>query len=422
MRVEDDLVGTDRPVITTDPAKQQVNETQVINITLISDQQKRIVQKFQCLGCKRNFGNVSGLSRHGPHCSNTSNAGKSLSTCSIRFECSKCRKTFASKGYLKQHQSSSVLCRRMAEESILLALSETNSTVRNLVCVGCEKEFLNKNGLQSHKNHCKVLKAKSMVGSDTNRSQVPGESISTESSRSEPIEEPRKESAPSSNISEQSSKSINPLQCLNCNRIFKNKSGLTSHKNHCAPKPQSDGQAISARPDLEASASSPNKEGAGQKDMSLTLVDTANQNIFSKQTVQTNPNVLTSPETEQQSQTAEASNSSKANETEVANQSANYSSTALTKQTAETSQSSNMNQRPTNKNQPIQTLLKCTLCPKVCKNKGSLASHFKACTIRNNPALQKSQRRLSKSLLLVTRQSEDERDRRLSTTLIVKQV
>ena len=156
--------------------------------------------------------------------------------------------------------------------------------------------------------------------------------------------------------------------------------------------------------------------------MSLTLVDIANQHILSKQTVQTNPNVLTSPETEQLSQTAEASNSSKANETSVTNQSANCSSTALTKQTAETSQSSNMNQRPTNKKQPIQTLLKCTLCPKVCKNKGSLDSHFKACTIRNYPALQKSQRRLSKSLLLVTRQLEDERDRRLSTTLIVKQV
>ena len=237
------------------------------------------------------------------------------------------------------------------------------------------------------------------------------------------MEEPRKQSAPVSSISAQSSKSINPLQCLTCNRVFKNKSGLTSHKKHCAPKPQSDGQAMSASTDLEASASIPNKEGAGQKDMSLTLVETANQHILTKQTVQTNPNVQTSHETDQRSQTVERSNSSKTNETLVTNQSANCSSsTALTKQTAETSQSSNTNHKPTNKNQPIQTVLKCTLCPKVCKNKGSLASHFKACTIRNNPALLKSQRRLSKSLLLVTRQLEDERDRRLSTNLMVKQV
>jgi hypothetical protein len=104
VRVED--VDCDRPVSTTQQITRKVNTTQqVINITLISDQQKRIVQKFQCQGCQRNFGNISALSRHNPHCSNTSTE-KSLSTCSIRFECSRCKKTFASKGYLKQHQSS----------------------------------------------------------------------------------------------------------------------------------------------------------------------------------------------------------------------------------------------------------------------------------------------------------------------------
>ena len=176
-----DVPDSDVPVRVTQLVTRHVNTTQqVINITLISDKQKRIVQKFQCSGCQRNFGNLSALSRHRPHCSDTSNE-KSLSTCSIRFECSRCQKTFASKGYLKQHQSSSTLCKRMAEESLAFALSETNSTVRSLTCDSCEKSFLQKKGLHSHKNHCKALKSKSMVtpNAGTNQSQTSGDSSGT---------------------------------------------------------------------------------------------------------------------------------------------------------------------------------------------------------------------------------------------------
>ena len=176
-----DVPDSDVPARVTQLVTRHVNTTQqVINITLISDQQKRIVQKFQCSGCQRNFGNLSALSRHRPHCSDTSTE-KSLSTCSIRFECSRCQKTFASKGYLKQHQSSSTVCKRMAEESIALALSETNSTVKSFTCDSCEKSFLQKKGLHSHKNHCKAMKSKSMVtpNAGTNQSQTSGDSSST---------------------------------------------------------------------------------------------------------------------------------------------------------------------------------------------------------------------------------------------------
>ena len=65
--------------------------------------------------------------------------------------------------------------------------------------------------------------------------------------------------------------------------------------------------------------------------------------------------------------------------------------------------------------------LKCPLCPRVCKNKGSLASHRKACEVKNNPSQMKTRRRLSKTLDFGLRQPED-RDKRLSTTLLVKEV
>ena len=421
-RIVDALIDSDRPAKTTQPITRQVNMTQqVINVTLISDQQKRIVQKFQCQGCHRNFGNVSALSRHKAHCSNTS-AEKSLSTCSIRFECSRCKKTFASKGYLKQHQASSLLCKRIAEESIALALSETNSTSESLKCDYCEKEFLLKKGLQSHKNHCRALKSRSIVSHNPEHSarQTSDDSSSTtlnnksKSSQLEGDQVEQCEAAVQSLSLEKSGTfqepdSLDPLKCSYCNRRFKNKAGLTTHKKHCSLKPQQD---------ETQSTNLTNKEPTGQNDMSLTLVE-ANQPSQTSKPAETSQRSDTSLPA-QSSQPANASQSALASQTTQVSHRPETSQSVLTSQHPETSKTSQASHLP--KTSQPATQLKCSLCPKICKNKGSLASHYKACVIRNNPGLQKSQRRLSKSLQLVTKELDDDRDRRLSTTLLVKQV
>ena len=59
----------------------------------------------------------------------------------------------------------------------------------------------------------------------------------------------------------------------------------------------------------------------------------------------------------------------------------------------------------------------CPLCPKLCKNKGALASHLKACALKNDPSTRKSQRRLSKSLHLMSDSTKDH-EKRLRTGII----
>ena len=183
-------------------SKSDTSHQSRMNVTVVSNLGQKIVQRFQCKGCMRCFGNTSGLTRHSAHCNNSS-IENILSTASIRFECSRCKKSFSSKGYLKQHLLNSKYCKRLAEDSIALALSETNSSTASLTCNGCNKEFTQRNGLTNHRKFCHELTSKESSGSRVEESEVAEISLT------------------------------NPLLCMKCNKVFKNKGGLTTDRKYC---------------------------------------------------------------------------------------------------------------------------------------------------------------------------------------------
>ena len=184
-------------------AHESIRETTRINVTVISNTARRIIQKMHCNGCNRTFGNTSALTRHTPFCKNTSSENI-LSEVSLRYECAQCGKTFSSKGYLKQHQNNSKYCKRVQEEELALALSETNSSTKSLKCNGCNKEFAQRTTYASHKNMCQSLNLGSDIG-----------------------------------LSNSCIDDTSPLHCSLCSQVFKSKSGLTRHKKFCLLKEKS---------------------------------------------------------------------------------------------------------------------------------------------------------------------------------------
>ena len=72
-------------------SKSDTSHQSRMNVTVVSNLGQKIVQRFQCKGCMRCFGNTSGLTRHSAHCNNSS-IENILSTASIRFECSRGKK------------------------------------------------------------------------------------------------------------------------------------------------------------------------------------------------------------------------------------------------------------------------------------------------------------------------------------------
>ena len=355
--------------------KSTSHETTRINVTVISNTARRIIQKMHCNGCNRTFGNTSALTRHTPFCKNTSSENI-LSEVSLRYECAQCGKTFSSKGYLKQHQNNSKYCKRVQEEELALALSETNSSTKSLKCNGCNKEFAQRTTYASHKNMCQSLN----LGSDTG-------------------------------LSNSSIDDTIPLHCSLCRQVFKSKSGLTRHTKFCLLKEKSQLSETSAY----RNNTSPDEHQPQQSDTSHPQ-----QSNTSHPQVQPDNSPAHQPDTSpaRQPDTSPAqqpdTSLSKQPDTSVSQQVATSCSQPANKSNPEQIDMSLTMQQPTND-------LKCTFCPRVCTNKGSLASHKKACEVRNNPGQLKTRCRLSKSLNFALRHPED-RDRRLSTTLLVKEV
>ena len=159
-----------------------------------------------------------------------------LSVSSIRYECSNCKKTFASKGYLKQHMKTSKLCKRMSEDSIARALNDTNSSSnRSITCNGCSKEFVNKKGLKSHKHFCKAL---SMLSDDREPQQSVHDVVSVNGNISGPVSEDGATTSDENTLPvSQTNIETNPLVCNVCKRTFKKKSGLISHIKTCTSAP-----------------------------------------------------------------------------------------------------------------------------------------------------------------------------------------
>ena len=353
-----------------------------INVTVISNKQKRIVQKLQCRSCHRSFGNASALTRHGPFCTNVSSENV-LSDVSLRYECPQCKKTFSSKGYLKQHPTNSKFCKRVQEE-LALALSETNSSTKSLKCNGCSKEFSQRNGLTSHKMYCHALRL-DLEDSSSDNSEV-----------------------------------TNPLQCHICTQMFKSKSGLTTHKKFCLLKHGRTQQLDKSHPQqLDKSLPHPQQLDKSLPQLVSKSLPLQVGNSFPQQVDNSHPQQVgishpeevdnSHPEQVDNSHPEQVNNSPPQEVDKSHTQQVDMSLTIITQS----------QQLPL---QDVVSDMKCPFCPRVCKNKGSLASHKKACEVKKNPSLLKTRRRLSRSVNVGPRQLEEERDRRLSTTLMVKEV
>lgn len=323
-------------------------EHERINVTVISNKQRRIVQKMQCQGCQRSFGNTSALTRHGPFCKNIS-SDNVLTDVSLRYECPQCKKTFSSKGYLKQHQINSKYCKRVQAEELALALSETNSSTSSFKCNGCCKEFSQKTSLKSHKNSCSHLNLASHETNTANEVSI-------------------------------------SLDCSLCAQSFKSKSGLTTHKKFCLLKQKSQSHLVD-KPDASSLSETTDSHSSDMSSRNNTKADTHHPQLETSQPNQEGPEL------------------------------------AVASQSVEKTQPQQVDMSLTMQQPPLEAVssLKCPLCPRVCKNKGSLASHRKACEVKNNPSNLKTRRRLSKSLNVGLRHPEDQ-ERRLSTTLLVKEV
>ena len=204
-----------------------------VNVTVLSNNKSKIVRKLQCAGCNRSFNNSSGLTRH--KCKNSS----SVNSCSVRIECIRCKKTFASKGYLKQHLMTSKYCNQLNEESIVRALSsESNCTTdepsQTFMCQFCSKLFKDKAGLSSHKNFCKARPTTSV--SQNSIASVEGE-VTTSSQTSQPAPattEARREAA----VLDKEITTLPVLSCSLCGRSCRNKGALASHFKACSIKNQ----------------------------------------------------------------------------------------------------------------------------------------------------------------------------------------
>ena len=361
-----------------------------MNVTVVSNLGQKIVQRFQCKGCMRCFGNTSGLTRHSAHCNNSS-IENILSTASIRFECSRCKKSFSSKGYLKQHLLNSKYCKRLAEDSIALALSETNSSTASLTCNGCNKEFTQRNGLTNHRKFCHELTSKESSGSRVEESEVAEISLT------------------------------NPLLCMKCNKVFKNKGGLTTHRKYCKGNDKAE---KSANQELVNKVA----ENSVNKDAEKSA------NVDAEKTPNLESDESTSQEAEksatreaEKSASREAEKSASKEAEKSASQEAEKSACKEAEKSAgkeaeravcHEADKSALSERVSSQTQDLA----CPFCPKICKNRGSLASHKKACEIKKNPNLLKTRRRLSRSLNIGRALSVQEKDRRLSTTLLVQEV
>ena len=346
-----------------------------------------IMQRKMTFNSERTcFGNTSALTRHTPHCK-TSTVENLLSTSSIRFECPRCQKTFSSKGYLKQHQLNSNCCKRVAEESIALALSETNSSTDSLKCNGCNKEFAQKNGLSSHRNFCQGLTSGDVSG-PSNQSKVDN-TVSEQSNLSATVH------------------GANPLQCPKCTRVFKNKGGLTTHKKYCTKDGDksntlSTEKSVTVNSISEMSLTLETEKSAIDDRKSTTLDSEKSDNLDSEK-----------PATQAQKSSIEKSATQAENSAIFDHEKSATLNSEKSVTVDSVTQASTISVNPD---------LKCSFCPKICKNKGSLASHKKACQIRKNPGSLKTRRRLSKSLNVGNRLMEDDLGRRLSTTLLIQEV
>ena len=164
-------------------------------------------------------------------------------------------------------------------------------------------------------------------------------------------------------ISEENDATDSGIKCTFCEKRFKSKAGVSKHEKHCT---QIRGN-ITGRGDIDRPISADtDKEVVGEGQDSVQS-DSATQIEKSSQEKQ------------------------------------------MTKKAVEIQKDQS---KTKNRNEASESELKCSFCPKICKNKGSLASHRKACEIKKHPSLLKSRRRLSRSVHEVTNHVDD-KDRRL---------
>ena len=104
--------------------------------------------------------------------------------------------------------TSSKYCKRVQEDELALALSETNSSTMSFKCNGCSKEFSQKNSLTSHKLNCHAVNHNSEA-SHSGICELNGDN-----------------------------EVINKLKCSICKQVFKKMAGLSSHKRACLLKHQ----------------------------------------------------------------------------------------------------------------------------------------------------------------------------------------